>query len=745
MYGLILACLLTAPRQEPQSNDGSVQPRRTARPQSPDEIKHVEALELYALGHLHRENDQLIEAIRLFEQALELQPQAAPIYQALIPLYLALGRFNDALTACRKTVELCPEDYTSWSIYARQLRTQGCLREARDALRTLFKSVPPAQHPEIRVQAAFDLGTICEQLHEDAQALDAYREVVKILDNPQILPETHGFDEQVLRRQAASVYEKMIRICIDQKNYDQAISFFEKAQSKYPVEAKRLNYVAAKIHFERGNATKALQLLQDHLNTQPRGVEGYELLCTILRSLGRGPQITAALERYAGQDAHNIALQLFLARQYVDAGRPSDAERTYTALLAQSPSPEIYQLLFHLYQNRSGTDGVVKVLETLDETAARAANKEEAGPEVVRCAARAHDMATAIRTDKELATAIVTAACARLSAGSRLHAETLYFLAALASRSRSLEAAELLYRRCLECPDARAKRLAAYSGLLEVLWHEHKHQEIAELCRQGLASGEAANQILFHLHLSQVCLILGKMEEAVSEATKAIEVASADRRLSARLNRVEVLSRADRFDESLAEASSLLKEYTQPGEVRDIRLRLANVYSSAGRQEKSEEQFQLILKADPNDATANNDLGYQWADQNKRLDEAERLIRKAIQLDTQQKKAGVASGNDEEESAAFLDSLGWVLFRRGRLTEAKEQLEKASALSAGAGDPVVWDHLGDVCFGLGERNRAAGCWSRALSFYEKGERRKSDPHYGELKRKLQELNSATRP
>ena len=48
----------------------------------------------------------------------------------------------------------------------------------------------------------------------------------------------------------------------------------------------------------------------------------------------------------------------------------------------------------------------------------------------------------------------------------------------------------------------------------------------------------------------------------------------------------------------------------------------------------------------------NNDLGYLYAEQGKNLEKAETMIRKAVA--------------DEPENSAYLDSLGWVLFKRGK-------------------------------------------------------------------------------
>ena len=109
-------------------------------------------------------------------------------------------------------------------------------------------------------------------------------------------------------------------------------------------------------------------------------------------------------------------------------------------------------------------------------------------------------------------------------------------------------------------------------------------------------------------------------------------------RFLCQLRRASLLSDLDRHKAAEAECLALLKEYKDDDDVRSIRFRLAGVYSQAKQAEKSEEQLKIILQADPLDAHANNDLGYQWADQNKNLEEAERMIRKALKLDREQRQ-----------------------------------------------------------------------------------------------------------
>src|SRR5205823_3277347 len=156
------------------------------------------------------------------------------------------------------------------------------------------------------------------------------------------------------------------------------------------------------------------------------------------------------------------------------------------------------------------------------------------------------------------------------------------------------------------------------------------------------------------------------------------------------------------------------------------RMSLVMAYSAARKYDESEQELQRVLEADPDDATANNDLGYQWAERSKNMPEAEKLIRRALRLDNEQRNSGPKVGTDaDKDNAAYIDSLGWVLFRRGLLDEARSELEKAAALPGGLDDPTVWDHLGDVYFKLELKAKAAAAWQESIRLYDAGRRRRN--------------------
>ncbi|MEY4395653.1 MAG: hypothetical protein RL595_2902, partial [Planctomycetota bacterium] len=201
--------------------------------------------------------------------------------------------------------------------------------------------------------------------------------------------------------------------------------------------------------------------------------------------------------------------------------------------------------------------------------------------------------------------------------------------------------------------------------------------------------------------------------------------------------KANLLSQMGRHDEAVQIAIRILDNSSQPNELRDARYTLSAIFSSMKQNKKSEDLLQAILEADPADATANNDLGYQWADRNFNLDQAEKLVRKALELDRKIRETSSQLVH-EPENAAYLDSMGWVLFRQGRMEESLKELQKASMLPGGKDDPVVFDHMGDVYASLKQMHMARECWNKAVELYEVVRARRPDDRLMEIRSKLKE-------
>ena len=131
----------------------------------------------------------------------------------------------------------------------------------------------------------------------------------------------------------------------------------------------------------------------------------------------------------------------------------------------------------------------------------------------------------------------------------------------------------------------------------------------------------------------------------------------------------------------------------------DLLYAVAQLYTLLNQKQSAEDTLAAVIRLDPENAGANNDLGYSWADDGKHLGRAEQLIRTAVSV--------------EPDNQSFLDSLGWVLYKRGKFDQAKVALEQAIGPAAFP-DPVVLDHLGDVLYRLHDGEAATRQWQRSL-------------------------------
>jgi tetratricopeptide (TPR) repeat protein len=746
---VLLAAVAAARAQAPVPADPPG-PASALRPPTREELDRREALRLYGLALVQERDSRLIEAIESLEKAGRLDPDSAALRRALVPLYLAVDRPEDALDVCHRALDLEPGDYESWYVYARQLKVLGRTQEAVAALDRATACPGLKERPELRLQVHFDLGVLHENAQEFAAAEAAFSEVADLLEKGEVpaagQPGGPAADELVT--QTAETYERLGRVCVRAKHFDRAVAAYRKAQEKDPQRRQRLCYNLADVYAGQGKLAEALVCLEDYLKTQPQGTEAYDQLIDLLNRLGRGGEVLPALERYAAADAQNQPLQLLLGRRYDQAGRRAEAERLYQEELKKSVSADVYRGLFALYRGQ-GAAGAVRVVEMLDGAVARGmTRKDKDGKEKEGDpgeAAKARAMLAVLRDDAGLVKAMLPVVRQRLQTRRPLQRDTCRVLALLANRTHQLADAEQLYRDCLvaRAGDEGPNEPDVYTGLLNVLWQEHKYEDVVDVCRQGLNQAQATNLIVFHLDLSRALVRLGQGDEAVAEAGRAVDIAAqSDERLLTRRNRVWVLALAGRADEAEAEGLAMLKEFTTPDEVQEVRYSLSEVYSLAKKFPQAEEQLQLILKEHPEEVRAHNDLGYIWADQGKNLEEAEGLIRAALDLDRRQRRtAGRVDSDGGEDNAAYLDSLGWVLFKRGRAEAAREAIDKACRLPEGADDPVVWDHAGDVYYKLGEADRARAAWRKAVDLYDTGGRRQPDDRRNDIEHKLKLLGA----
>jgi tetratricopeptide (TPR) repeat protein len=723
------------------------------KPLTKDELNRRKADQLlreartrFGVGIMSQRQERLIEAVGTFEKAAKLDPESLEIRRALIPLYAIIGREEEARTLARQVLDRDPFDLETAFQYARLLRVDGRAAEAVPVLQKAAGGKDAQERPERLLFLLSDLFDLLEKQGDFAGAAKAEEGIIKtITEKREQLLYGNGFTRDDLQASLARAYEGLGRACVKTKEYDRAVAAFRGARDTLlksddpdaKHQAVRISLNVSAVAASQGKWAEALEALDAYLDHGPAEVAPYETKIELLRKLGREKDIIPTLRKSAAKEEFNLGLQLLLARELTKSpAARREAETIYTDLLKTNVKPDVYRGLFQLYQADARMD---KALGLLDEALATASANEGAVKPTDQESARdrARAMVAALRSDRALVTALLKDARAELNRPKRRALSTWELLAGLAAQTGQLETADGFFRQCLNNLPAD-KEFSVYQGLIVVLRRERKYEEIITLCQTelGRRPDHIGLEMLFHPALADALAALGRYDEALKHADRAVQITSDEWKVREHCNRAHILAQAERYADAVRECEDTLKQFTRLSDVQTVRLTLSNVYSLKADHAKSEEQLRLILEMDPDIPLANNNLGYQMADRNVNLDEAERLIRRALELDRSLRK----QVDEEGENAAYVDSLGWVLFRKGKPAEAREWLEKAVALPDGADDPTVWDHLGDVHAKLDQPAKAKEAWQKAVKLYDTAGRKKTDPRKTEVEKKLKTLD-----
>ena len=136
------------------------------------------------------------------------------------------------------------------------------------------------------------------------------------------------------------------------------------------------------------------------------------------------------------------------------------------------------------------------------------------------------------------------------------------------------------------------------------------------------------------------------------------------------------------------------------------------MYDQLGNTDQTIKWMKNVLSIDANHVEALNHLAFIYAELNRNLEFAERMVVKALSL----------SPND----SYILDTAGWVFFKRGKILKALKYLKRAYQNNNSEG--LIAEHLAEVYYYLNMVDKSIALYKKAIGL-EKNENRK---------RKLQE-------
>ncbi|MCM0604596.1 MAG: tetratricopeptide repeat protein [Xanthomonadaceae bacterium] len=226
------------------------------------------------------------------------------------------------------------------------------------------------------------------------------------------------------------------------------------------------------------------------------------------------------------------------------------------------------------------------------------------------------------------------------------------------------------FKKILEkTPDS--DRVHFYLGSI---YEEQKNTDLAvqHLRKINQQSRFYQDAVLHSAHLLKQSDRLGEAQSVASEAVSSDPKIVNFHILSASLD--EESRRIDSAITTMERAAKLFPEDEK------VLYYLGSLYDKKNETEKSLKMMQAILEKNPDNVDALNYVGYTWTSQRTKLDDAEQLLKRALQL--------------RPDNGYVQDSWGWYLFARGKVSEAVVQLEKAVKMKPD--EPTILEHLGDV-------------------------------------------------
>jgi tetratricopeptide (TPR) repeat protein len=645
-----------------------IQPFVPLHPRTMEDTERLEAIKYFCIACKYESDHQWSDAIAAYRKAIEHDPKSIALYRSIIQTCRAARRMQDAVTYMHEAEQLAPEDPELLDWLGDSMADQGQFDPAAEYYRRSLASPQLDQHQPAAVLLKLKLGTISEQGRNYGDAAKYYRDVVDAMERPGDYKLNAPESQPAFMRNRAETYERFSTVFRQAKQYDDALRVLRLAQATQP-RGTRFSLNIADVYIDQEKYTQALEHLEKYLQEQtPQGAAAYEKLAFVLGKIGRSDEVLPRVEAAAERDRFNTGLQALLGNLYEADGQVERAKEIYLPLLKSGPDSRVYRSLARIYlkEDRFG-DLVQLVGDGLDKAMDNRGFVFDSLPDQLKI----------LTSDPEAAKSAIDAA-------RRLYQED----------SKQLKFGARLFTAWV----ARSSRMKDAS----IEFYQYAIELRPQLPR-------------LHRELGISLQLAGRSDDAIEEAQRSIELDPTDVDNHESLGQIYVT--AGRYEQAIKVYESILKEFAEVDEVaRTARYALSNVYYHIGDQAKAEKALEEILQQFPDDAAANNDLGYFWADQGRNLDQAEKMIRKAIERYGAEREPW-----QPEKNSAYLDSMGWVLFKLGRHDEARKFLEEALTEKEGVEDGTIADHLGDVYMRLKETDKAKEQWLRAKTLFENAE------------------------
>lgn len=563
------------------------------------------------------------EVVAVFNRAIELEPNKQETYFALARFLRQKGKHEQAEKALKEALSK-KETAIAYLEYGDFLSKTNRVIEAE----TMFQkavSLSPTLYEAHEMLASFYLS-----LGRLTEAEQAYKNLAASLDNS-----AEGLTE------LANFYRKIGRD-------DDAIAVFEEILKNEP-EYAAARYHLAEIYLSREETEKARQQAEALLSVDKKDAQALVLRARAFLQEGNPEQAIRDLEEALRLQPTSKSALFYIVQALLDLG---DAERAriYVSDL-EKYHPDYLQAKLLRIQIETSAGNTEKALQEANQlielaTASQSLKKKALSARGLiflqqgKLTEAEQDLRQALKIEPLTVTDMIN-------------------LARVYVAQKNLSEAMKLYEKALETDK---ENLDALLGLVNILKNQQKYSDAHDRINRFADKNEKLKLLpaIYSLR-AQVFRAEGKLAEAEAELEKAIR--TDENYLPAYFAYADLLILQGRLDRALTKYQEIIQK--RPS---------STVYTLIGMLEESrsnwaeaEANYRKAIELNRSNSIALNNLAWTLATHtNGNLDEALSFAQLAVELN--------------RNEASFYDTLGWIYFKKGLLSQAIESFKRAVAL-----------------------------------------------------------------
>jgi tetratricopeptide (TPR) repeat protein len=630
---------------------GAQAPAQNASPSpAPAQSNNTQADAYYnvTMGHLYEQEfetsghaEDAAKAIEFYKKAYAIDPNSPEIGEDLAEVYFLSHRSREAISEAQDLIRRNPNDLSARRLLARiYIRSLGDLTNPSEQQQTIAAAIEQLQEivkmDTSDSEAALWLARLLRLNNQDDQSEQVLR--------------------SVLARDATNkgAADQLSLLLLDHNQADDAIALLESFLQRAP---------SAELYDRLGDAYQQLQqkekseeAYRQAVKMDPDQTDHRRRLAQELYEEGKYADSLAEYQHLSALEPDSANDHLRMSEIYRRTHQYDKAEEQ--VLQAKKLAPGNLEVIYNEAAVYEAEERYDQAVEVLSDAVTQVKGESEFAPARRRSLGILYQLLGQMYRDEQNDTAAINTfeEMVRLGPEEDLRARML-IIDTYRSDHDLAHAFSEINQALSEHPKDRNLLITE-----AILYGENKQPELAAQTLQPLLDN-SSNDLEIYSNLAQVYT----ETRHFSDAEKAVRSA-----------------------EKLAQS---------PSDKQTVGFLLGGMYERQKKYDQAEQAFKSVLAINPQNAPALNYFGYMLAQRGMRLDEANDMLKRAL--------------DEDSTNAAYLDSMGWILYKQNKLADAESYVRKA--IEHDPHDPEMLSHLGDILEKSGHADQAAAAWEKSLA------------------------------